>query len=642
MHQDTHNTCGCGCKNTEPKREPSCSCASCAGDGHEHDGSSRLLVCRLLVGALLFGIGLLLPEGPAWFVLAVAYIVLGYNILWQAVKNVSRGFLLDENFLMSIASLCAIIIGKMSEAVAVMLFYQFGEWLSAVAVSRSRKSISELMDIRPDFANLVTDTGTKRVKPEKVQIGDIIVVSAGEKIPLDGEVIEGESYLDTAALTGESVPRMATVGDMVLGGCINTTTLLKIRVTKSYADSSVSKIMTLLENARHKKSNAERFITAFAKRYTPIVVSLAVLIALIPPLFLEFDFSTWVYRAMVFLVVSCPCALVVSVPLGFFAGIGCASKNGILIKGSNTIEELTKLKTVALDKTGTITKGEFTATEISATGDQEDFLRLLARAEYHSTHPIAKAIIQSAASPVDASAVSDYTEIAGQGISVCVDGKAILAGNRRLMENNGITPPAVSRPGSVVYMAVDGVYAGYAVVSDIIRPSSPEAIGRLQSAGIKTVMLSGDTAAIAEEVGKAVGVDAVFSELLPQDKVAQLEGLQKSGKTAFVGDGINDAPVLAYADVGIAMGGVGSDSAIEAADMVIMADEPMKIPLAIRIANRTMGIVRQNIIFSIGIKILVLILGALGISTMWMAIFADVGVTLIAVLNAVRAMYIRK
>ncbi len=620
-------------------------CACCSHDAHHghshaHD-KSGLLIGRLIAGGALFAVGMVLGGWPELALMAAAYIILGYDILFHAAKKFLKGFVFDENFLMSIATIGAIVIQKMPEAVAVMLFYQFGEFLSGLAVSRSKKSIADLMDIRPDFANLITTDGVRKVSPESVAIGNMITVSAGEKIPLDGEVIEGESYLDTAALTGESVPRKASPGDEVLSGSINTAGLLKIRVTKSYKDSSVSKIMELLENAQKRKSSSERFITVFAKRYTPVVVALAACIAVIPPLFTGFVFAPWIYRAMVFLVVSCPCALVVSVPLGFFAGIGGASKKGILMKGSNTIEALTKIKTVAFDKTGTITKGQFTVTGIRCTGEKPVFLDLLAHAEFYSTHPIGRAVTAAAQAPIREDSIADYTEIAGKGITATVSGKKILAGNQKLMEENGITPPAATETGSIVHMAVNGQYAGYAVVSDTIRETSAETIRRLKAAGLQTVMVSGDVEAIARRVGQEVGVDQVFAELLPQDKVKQIEALQKNGKTAFAGDGINDAPVLAYADVGIAMGGVGSDSAIEAADMVIMADDPAKIPLALKISKRTMGIVWQNILFAIGVKVLVLILGALGISTMWMAIFADVGVTLLAVLNSIRAMYIR-
>ncbi len=661
MHEHEHHShehCspehGCACcahsehnhaRHSHEQHTPEHGCACCAHEGHDHAhsaGSDKLLIGRLLAGAVLFAAGMFLNGWPELAVMTAAYIILGCDVLFYATKNLFRGFVFDENFLMAIATVGAIVIQKMPEAAAVMLFYQIGEFLTSLAVSRSKKSVADLMDIRPDSANLVTPAGIRKVAPETVSVGNVIAVSAGEKIPLDGEIIEGESYLDTAALTGESVPRKASPGDSVLSGSINTAGLLKIRVTKSYQDSSVSKIMELLENAQQRKSGSERFITVFAKRYTPIVVLLAALIAVFPPLFTGFDFAPWVYRAMIFLVVSCPCALVVSVPLGFFAGIGGASKKGILMKGSNAIEALSKVKTIAFDKTGTITKGQFTLTEIRCNGEKPIFLDLLVHAEFYSTHPIGRAIVSAAQSPIDESRISNYTEIAGKGISVQVSGKSILAGNGKLMRDNGVTPPDVPEASSIVYMAVDGQYAGYAVVSDIIRENSADSIRRLKAAGLKTVMVSGDVQSIACRVGKEVGVDEVYAELLPQDKVAQIEKLQQTSKTAFAGDGINDAPVLAYADVGIAMGGVGSDSAIEAADMVIMTDDLAKIPLAIRISKHTMRIVWQNIIFAIGVKVLVLILGALGLSTMWMAIFADVGVTLIAVLNSIRAMVVHQ
>lgn len=642
-HHEYHHTQSCEHhhEHTGCTPEHGCGCCAHSGHDHEHSGSNKLLVSRLAAGAVLFGAGIFLKEWPQLIAMAASYIILGYDILFYAIKNLLKGFVFDENFLMAIATIGAIIIQKMPEAAAVMLFYQFGEFLSGLAVSRSKKSIADLMDIRPDSANLITPEGTRRVAPEEVKVGDVIAVSPGEKIPLDGEVIAGESYLNTAAMTGESIPRKAAPGDHVLSGSINTAGLLKIRVRKAYKDSSVSKIMELLANAQQRKSGSERFITAFAKRYTPVVVILAAFIAIIPPLFAGFDFVPWVYRAMIFLVVSCPCALVVSVPLGFFAGIGGASKKGILMKGSNTIEALTKIQTIAFDKTGTITKGQFTVTAIRCTGEKASFLDTLAHAEYYSTHPIGRAVVSAASVPIDESRITDYTEIAGKGISVQVAKKNVLAGNAKLMREHGILPQDAPETGSIVHMAIDGAYAGYAVVSDIIRETSADSIRRLKAAGLRTVMVSGDVKSIACQVGEEVGVDAVYAELLPQDKVAQIEKLQKTSKTAFAGDGINDAPVLAYADVGIAMGGVGSDSAIEAADMVIMADDLSKIPLALKISKHTMRIVWQNIIFAIGVKVLVLILGALGISTMWMAIFADVGVTLIAVLNSIRAMYIR-
>ena len=612
-------------------------CACCAG--HEHPAREKSLVPRLVFGGALFICGYFFEDPLSWFLYFAAYLLLGYDVLFYAVKNLFKGFVLDENFLMSIATIGAIIIRSIPEAVAVMLFYQIGEFFSDRAVARSKKSISDLMDIRPEYANLVLDSGTKKVAPEEVPVGAVIAVLPGEKIPLDGEVIEGCSFLDTSALTGESVPRQAAPGSAVLSGSINTASLLKIRVTKAYKDSSVSKIMELLQNAQNRKSNSERFITMFAKRYTPIVVGLALLIAIIPPLFTGFDFSTWVYRALIFLVVSCPCALVVSVPLGFFAGIGNASKKGILIKGSETIEALTKIQAVAFDKTGTITKGVFEVTAIRCNGVKQEFLNLLAHAEHYSTHPIGTAVANAYQGQIDESRISDYQELAGKGISVRIDGKQVWAGNAKLMVDNGIVPPSVQDSGSIVFVAVEHQYYGYAAVSDSIKEDSREAVSALKQAGLYTVMLTGDIRETAERVGQAVGVHEIRAELLPQDKVACVEKIQASSKLAFAGDGINDAPVLAYADVGIAMGGVGSDSAIEAADMVIMSDSIAKIPEAIRLSKKTMRIVWQNIIFAIGVKVFVMLLSALGFSTMWMAIFADVGLTFLAVLNSMRAFY---
>ena len=612
-------------------------CACCAG--HEHPAREKALVPRLVFGGALFICGYFFEDPLSWFLYFAAYLLLGYDVLFYAVKNLFKGFVLDENFLMSIATIGAIIIRSIPEAVAVMLFYQIGEFFSDRAVARSKKSISDLMDIRPEYANLILDSGTKKVAPEEVPVGAVIAVLPGEKVPLDGEVIEGCSFLDTSALTGESVPRQAAPGSAVLSGSINTASLLKIRVTKAYKDSSVSKIMELLQNAQNRKSNSERFITVFAKRYTPIVVGLALLIAIIPPLFTGFDFSTWVYRALIFLVVSCPCALVVSVPLGFFAGIGNASKKGILIKGSETIEALTKVQAVAFDKTGTITKGVFEVTAIRCNGVKQEFLNLLAHAEHYSTHPIGTAVANVYQGQIDESRISDYQELAGKGISVRIDGKQVWAGNAKLMADNGIVPPSVQDSGSIVFVAVEHQYYGYAAVSDSIKEDSREAVSALKQAGLYTVMLTGDIRETAERVGQAVGVHEIRAELLPQDKVACVEKIQASSKLAFAGDGINDAPVLAYADVGIAMGGVGSDSAIEAADMVIMSDSIAKIPEAIRLSKKTMRIVWQNIIFAIGVKVFVMLLSALGFSTMWMAIFADVGLTFLAVLNSMRAFY---
>lgn len=578
----------------------------------------------------------------------IAYLFIGGDILWKAVKNIFRGKVFDENFLMSIATVGAFFIGEYPEGVAVMLFYQIGELFQHYAVNRSRKSIAGLMDIRPDYANVLIDGEIVTGNPEDVEIGDIIVVKAGEKIPLDGKVVEGSSTIDTSALTGESMPREAQTGSEVLSGCINLTGVLNIEVTKEFGESTVSKILDLVENASSKKANAENFITKFAKYYTPVVVIIAALLAVIPPLLFGGVWNDWIYRALSFLVVSCPCALVISIPLGFFGGIGGASKHGVLIKGSNYLEALADTQLVVFDKTGTLTKGKFSVTQINSVGmSDKELLELAAYAEAYSNHPISLSIKAAYDKAIDNSRVSDVEELAGYGVKAVIDGKTVLAGNTKLMEANNIAYTEVAAVGTVVHLAVNGVYGGYVMIADEIKPDAKQAIAALKASGVKkTVMLTGDSRLVGESVAKELGLDEVYTELLPADKVEQMEQLltQKSGKgkLAFVGDGINDAPVLARADIGIAMGGLGSDAAIEAADIVIMTDEPSRIATAMKISRKTLGIVKQNIVFALVIKVLVLVLVGFGMSTMWEAVFADVGVSVIAILNSMRALGTKK
>jgi Cd2+/Zn2+-exporting ATPase len=585
---------------------------------------------------------------PAMF--TISYIIIGGDIVWKAIRNILRGKVFDENFLMTVATVGAFCIREFPEAVAVMLFYQVGELFQSYAVSQSRRSISELMDIRPDYANLVIESGdTTRVDPEDVKIGDTILVAAGEKIPLDGTVIDGTSMIDTSALTGESVPREAAVGSDVLSGCVNINGILRIKVTKEYGESTVSKILDLVENASSKKSNSENFITKFAAVYTPIVVISALLLAVIPPLVIPgASFEQWLYRALTFLVVSCPCALVISVPLSFFGGIGGASKAGILVKGSNYLEALAKTELVVFDKTGTLTQGVFDVQEIYAKDiTKEELLALTAYAESYSNHPISLSLKRAYGKEIDKNRLSNVEEISGHGIIASVDGKVVAAGNSKLMTKLNISYSEDVAIGTVVHVAVDNSYAGYIVISDKVKPDAALAIQTLKAAHVKqTVMLTGDSKSVGEKVAKELQMDQVYTELLPGDKVDKLEELftKKSakGKLAFVGDGINDAPVLARADIGVAMGGLGSDAAIEAADVVIMTDEPSKLGTAIKISKKTLGIVRQNIIFALAVKIGVLILSAFGLATMWEAVFSDVGVSVIAILNALRALNITK
>lgn len=580
-----------------------------------------------------------------FIIFGVAYIIAGGEVLLRAFKNILRGQVFDENFLMAIATIGAFAIGEFPEGVAVMLFYEVGEMFQDYAVNKSRKSISDLMNIRPDFANLIDLNGEeKRVAPESVNVGSIIVVRAGEKVPLDGVVLSGEATLDVSALTGESLPKEVEAKDDVLAGSINKSGLLKIKVTKSFGESTVSKILDLVENAGNKKSPTEKFITKFARYYTPVVVFSALALAIIPPLVISGEsFSPWISRALIFLVVSCPCALVVSIPLGYFAGIGLASKNGILIKGSNYLEALNNVESIVFDKTGTLTKGTFKVRKSESTSKltNEELLKLGAYTEYYSNHPIAKSIVSEFNEEINKDLISNYEEISGKGIKVDIDGETFLAGNSKLMDMFNIKITPIHEIGTVVYLANENSELGYIVISDEIKEDSKEAISGLKEIGVKqTIMLTGDNEKVGDSVAKELGLDKAYCSLLPQNKVEKLEQIfedkSKGKKVAFVGDGINDAPVLARADIGIAMGGVGSDAAIEAADVVIMDDKPSKIIKAIKIAKKTNKIVWQNIIFALGVKIIILIFGALGMANMWEAVFGDVGVTLIAVINSSR------
>ena len=606
---------------------------------------------RIIIGAAVLATAVLLNLNNEWLQIAlfiISYIIVGGDVVKRAVKNIFKGQVFDENFLMSIATIGAFFIGEYPEGVAVMLFYQVGELFQSYAVGKSRKSIASLMDIRPDYANVKKGDELVKVDPDEVQIGDIIVIKAGEKIPLDGKVIEGSSMIDTSALTGESVPREVEVGSDILSGCININGVITAEVTKEFGESTVSKILDLVENASSKKSNSEQFITKFARYYTPVVVIIAVFLAIIPPLIIDgATFSDWIYRALAFLVVSCPCALVISIPLSFFGGIGGASKKGILVKGSNYLEALAETEIVVFDKTGTLTKGVFNVQEIHPEGvSKEELLELTAYVESYSNHPISLSLKRAYSKEIDNGRISDVEEISGHGVIATVDGKKVMAGNIKLMKMMDIPYFKGELIGTVVHVAVNNKYIGYIVIADEVKEDSAQAIKELKAANIKqTVMLTGDNKSVGSKVAKELGLDKVYAELLPADKVEKLEELfsqkSKKGKLAFVGDGINDAPVLARADIGIAMGGLGSDAAIEAADIVIMTDEPSKIAIAMKISKKTLKIAHQNIVFAIGIKIIVLILSAFGITTMWAAIFADVGVTIIAVLNAFRALNVK-
>lgn len=571
------------------------------------------------------------------------YLLIGYDVVKKAVMNIVKGKIFDENFLMSVATIGAMLIGEYPEAVAVMLFYQIGEYFQGLAVSHSRKSIRELMAIRPETAHVQTAEGLMTVNPEDVQIGQFVLVKPGERVPLDGTIIEGESLVDTSALTGESVPKSVYVGETVLSGFINKNKPFLVQVEKSYENSTISKLLELVENASSKKAPAENFITKFARYYTPVVVGLAVLLAVLPPLVVSgAAFSEWIYRALTFLVISCPCALVISVPLSFFGGIGGASKIGVLVKGSNYLELLAQTETVVFDKTGTLTKGDFSIQTIDTKIDPKIFMQYVASAEQFSTHPIAQSVLEGYAGPL--LPTTNIQEFAGEGILAEVEGKQVLVGNHKLMERFEISFPSSQEIGTLLYLAIDQSYSGYLVIADTLKEDAVDALVQLKQAGVKnTVMLTGDSKKIADHIGKQVGVDKIYSELLPEDKVQRLEEIlqRNNKKTAFVGDGINDAPVLARADVGIAMGGLGSDAAIEAADVVIMNDQPSKIAEAIHLAKKTLKIVKQNIVFAIGIKILVLALGAFGFASMGDAVFADVGVTVLAVLNAMRSLHVK-
>lgn len=633
-----------------------------AGHSHEHshktldnESSSKVFSfikenAWLLLGVIIFlAIHTFKPVGILEVVLyGVSYLLIGGKVLLTAFRNITRGEIFDENFLMMVATVGAFAIGEYPEAIAVMLFYEIGELFQSYAVNRSRKSISSLLDIRADHANLVTESGTKEVAPEAVSIGDLIVIKPGERVPLDGEIIEGECYLDTSALTGESIPRLISVGEEVLAGCINTNALVKVRVTKVAGESTVARILELVENASSKKAQTEKFITKFARVYTPIVVLLAVLIAIIPPFVFQVNFSTWLYRALSFLVVSCPCALVVSIPLGFFAGLGGASKQGVLVKGGNYLEALNHVETVVFDKTGTLTKGVFKVSQIKPVNMNEAvFIELAAYAESQSTHPIAKSIVDAYTQVIDTTVLSQYEEIAGHGIKVFVGDKEVLIGNVKLMQRANLNVAEVDAIGTIIHMVVNQQYVGYMVIADEIKENSKAAIAKLKQHGVsKVVMLTGDHEGVAKKVAAELGVDEVYAGLLPHQKVEHVEEIlahkTKDKNVVFVGDGMNDAPVLARADIGVAMGGIGSDAAIEAADVVLMEDDPMALVKAINKAKQTSTILYQNIIFALGVKILVMILVACGLATMWAAVFADVGVTILAVMNSTRALKSKK
>ena len=620
----------------------------------------KKMLVRIAAAAILMLILAFVPvSGAARFALyAVPYLLVGYDILWKALKGIRNRQVFDENFLMAVATVGAIVLavysgsGDYTEAVAVMLFYQVGELFQSYAVGKSRRNISELMDIRPDYANIEADGRLEQVDPDEVEIGSIIVVQPGEKVPIDGIVADGTSNLNTSALTGESLPRDVAPGDEIISGCINMTGVLRIRTTKEFGESTVSKILDLVENASSRKSKSEDFISKFARVYTPAVCISALVLAIAPPLVrmgamgLAPEWSTWIYRALTFLVISCPCALVISIPLSFFAGIGGASREGILVKGSNYLETLSQTKIVVFDKTGTLTQGVFEVNGIHHSGMAEDkLIELAALAESASSHPISKSLQKAYGKQIDRSRVTDIQEISGHGVVAMVDGRQVAAGNDKLMATLGIAAIPCRQAGTIIHMAVDRTYAGHIVISDVVKPHSRSAVAALKEAGVsRTVMLTGDAKAVAAQVASFLGIDEVFSQLLPADKVAKVEELlrlkQGKEKLAFVGDGINDAPVLRRADIGIAMGAMGSDAAIEAADVVLMDDDPLKIAKAIRISRKCLGIVYQNIVFAIGVKLLCLALGAVGLANMWLAIFADVGVMIIAVLNAIRALFV--
>ena len=598
-----------------------------------------LLVAGLIFGKYIHNTPFHIAE---YLVFGTAYLIVGWNVIASAIKNIIRGQVFNEHFLMAIATLGAFAIDQMPEAVAVMLFYVVGELFQDIAVNRSRKSIKALLEIKPEFANLSVNGETTKVSPESIKVGDTIIVKAGEKIPLDGEVIEGNSFVDTSALTGESVPRKVKEKDTVLSGSINQIGVLTIKVSKLFSESSVSKILELVENASSKKAETEKFITTFAKYYTPVVVISALLLAVLPPLlFSGQTFSEWIYRALVVLVISCPCALVISIPLGYFGGIGSASRKGILVKGSNFLDALTQVKTVVFDKTGTLTKGEFKVSEVVTSNGytKEEILEYAAYAETNSNHPVAKSISEAFGKEIENKRIGQVDEISGHGIKAVIHGKTILAGNDKLLHKENIEHPVCNVEGTVVHVAIDTVYAGYIIISDTLKDDATEAIEKLKAKNIQTVMLTGDNRFAAAAFAKKSGIDKYFYELLPEDKVKHIESLMaesKGGKVAFVGDGINDAPVIARADVGIAMGALGSDAAIETADVVLMTDSPSKVAIAIDVAKRTRKIVWQNIYFAMGVKLAFIVLGVFGVATMWEAVFGDMGVALIAVFNAIR------
>ncbi len=605
---------------------------------------------KILVAAIICvpTVILSMPDWAKLVLYLIGYLIVGLEILEKALKNIKNGQVFDENFLMSIATIGAFLLGEYLEGIAVMLFYQIGELFQSYAVNQSRKSISDLMDIRPDHAVVLRDSQEEVVDPEEVVVGEVIVVRPGEKVPLDGTIIEGNSSLDTAALTGESVPTTVTSGETILSGCINLTGVLKIRVEKEFEQSTVARILDLVENASSQKAKVENFITRFARYYTPIVVMAAAVLAVIPPLFLPYyPFAVWIYRALTFLVISCPCALVISIPLSFFGGIGAASRSGILVKGSNYLELLSNAEFAVFDKTGTLTEGVFRVSEIVAEGmEQEDLLGIAAYAEAYSSHPIAQSILEAYGKPIDKTQIHEINEIAGRGIWANVGEIEVYAGNAKLMQDIGIEYPKEVPAGTIVYIVVDYVYAGYLLIADVVKSDAKKAIEDLKKIGIKkTVMLTGDSDLIGRRIAEKLGMDEVYTQLLPEDKVTRIERLierkSNKGTLVFVGDGINDAPVLARADVGIAMGGLGCDAAIEAADVVIMTDEPSKLAAMIKIARKTVKICRENIVLALGIKAVVLLLGALGIADMWAAVFADVGVAVLAILNAMRTLYIK-
>lgn len=608
-------------------------------------------LCFIIASIILFAFSMIVKFENVWInniIFLISYLLVGIKILKKAIKNILRGKVFDENFLMSLATVGAFAVGEFPEAAMVMILYQIGELFQDYAVNKSRKSIASLMDIRPDYANVYRDDKIEKVNPSEVAIGEIIVVKPGEKIPLDGTVVEGTSMLDTSALTGESVPRKIEVGDDALSGTINETGLIKVKVTKPFGESTVNKILDLVENASSKKSKSEKFITKFAKYYTPTVVIIAVIIALIPPLIIQdATFKDWIYKALSFLVVSCPCALVISIPLGFFGGIGGASKLGILIKGSNALEALADVETVVFDKTGTLTKGVFEVQDVKNFEiEKEELVRLVAHAEKFSTHPVAESVKRFYNNEIDENIIGNIEEIGGYGIIANIENKEVLVGNDKLMAKKNIAYEKCGEAGTILYVAIDNKFAGYILISDKIKDDSEKALKELKKMNIKkTVMLTGDRKEAANSVGEKLKLDEVFSELLPDGKVEKVEELMKvkstKGKLAFVGDGINDAPVLVVSDVGIAMGGLGSDAAIEAADIVIMTDEPSKISKAIKIAKKTMRIVKENIVFALAVKFIVLLLTVIGVSTMWEAVFADVGVSVIAILNSLRMLHVK-